>query len=344
MDPEYQRSYKETYGERRERARHTPGGFDVQPIAAAPGPTRQLSEKQFLERADTAWKLGGINAITSTFRDMATDDVSNARVADYLRSKVRAAVDNPETAELLCAKDHYVGSRRMLVSDSYPEIFNQQNVSLVDVKSEPIVRISEQGVVTPGGAYDLDVLILATGFDSGSGAVLQVDFRGRGGEVLREKWAGGPASYLGIGIHGFPNLFMIAQADSPGIRSLVLVSIEQHVEWITALIRYARDRGVVTIEPTVEAEEAWSTHVAKTAEQTLYFKDDTQFVGCNIPGKPRVYTAYVGGVGRYRSICDGVCANGYEGWTLKTPSGDVSGPRAWSGVTMEGATQVAIVP
>jgi cyclohexanone monooxygenase len=344
MDPEYQRTYKETYGDRRERARHTPGGFDVQPIPPAPGPTRQLSEELFMERADTAWSLGGINAITSTFRDMANDEASNARVADYLRSQVRAAVDDSATAELLCAKDHYVGSRRMLVSDSYPEIFNQHSVSLVDVKSDPIVRISESGVVTAGGAYDLDILILATGFDSGSGAMLQVAFRGRGGEVLGEKWAGGPASYLGIGIEGFPNLFMIAQADSPGIRSLVLVSIEQHVEWITALIRYARDRGVVTIEPAVEAEEAWSRHVAETAERTLYFKDDTQFVGCNIPGKPRVYTAYVGGVGRYRSICDSVCANGYEGWVLKTPSGEVSGPRDWSGVTEEGTTQVAIVP
>jgi cation diffusion facilitator CzcD-associated flavoprotein CzcO len=270
-------------------------------------------------------------ALTTTFPDLVKDEEANQRVADYLRSKVRKTVRNPDVAELLCARGHYLGSRRILTADDYFTIFNQDNVTLVDVSSAPIQSIVPTGIVTRSAEYSLDTIILATGFDSGSGAMLQVDFKGKGGSLLRDKWAEGPVTYLGIGVEGFPNLFMIAQAGSPGIRSHVMVSVEQHVEWISSLIEYARERGVVSIEPTKEAELTWTAYVAEVVAGTLLTRDDTSYIGANVAGKPRVYTSYVGGVGTYRRICEQVQSNGYEGWTLVTPFDDISGHPEWRG-------------
>jgi cation diffusion facilitator CzcD-associated flavoprotein CzcO len=305
--------------------------LEVPPVPQASGPTATLTDEEFYQRADLAWQLGGMVALTTTFPDLVKDEDANKRVAEYLRSKVHRIVRNPDVAELLCARGHYLGSRRILTADDYFTIFNQDNVTLVDVNTAPLQSIIPTGLVTLTNEYLLDVIILATGFDSGSGAMLQVDFKGKDGTLLRDKWSDGPVTYLGIGVEGFPNLFMIAQAGSPGIRSHVMVSVEQHVEWISSLIEHARKRGVVSIEATREAELAWTSYVADVVARTLLTRDDTSYIGSNIAGKPRVYTSYVGGVGTYRRICESVQANGYEGWTLITPFDDISGQREWRG-------------
>jgi cyclohexanone monooxygenase len=218
-----------------------------------------------------------------------------------------------------------------VIIDNYLETLKQPNVTLVDIKNSPIDTITPQGVKVGEHEYELDMLILATGFDSATGSLLTIDIRGRNGLSLRDKWVHGHRTYLGIGVHGFPNMFIVAQAGSPGIRSHVMVSIEQHVEWIAGLIAYAKKHGVVAIEPTQDAEQAWTGHVAEVAGKTLLTVDDTQYLGSNVPGKPRVVTSYVGGVGTYRRICEAVAANGYEGFALLTPTGPIENSCTWSG-------------
>ena len=223
--------------------------------------------------------------------------------------------------------------RRIIADNGYLEIFNRDDVSLIDVKSDPITEITETGVRTQSGKdYPVDILILATGFDSGTGAMLQMDVRGRDGQRFRDKWAEGPCTYLGLGAAGFPNMFMLAQPGSPSIRSQVLVSIEQHVEWVFDLLEHAREKGVIEIEATDEAEAAWTRHCSEVAEGSLFARSETQYVGANIPGKPRAYLAYLGGVGPYRKICDAVRAKDYEGFVLRTAAGELPGGRAWSGL------------
>jgi hypothetical protein len=206
-------------------------------------------------------------------------------------------------------------------------------VTLVDVKSDPIASITPTGIrLVSGRDIAVDVIILATGFDSGTGALTKIDIEGRGGITLSGKWAAGPVTYLGLMTHDFPNLFMVAGPGSPSIRSQVMVSIEQHVEWLADLLREASAESIVEIEPTVVAEEGWTDHVSQMVATTLLAHDDTQYFGSNVPGKPRVYLAYVGGVGYYRAICDAVKESDYEGFTRVTADGRrLVSAEAWSG-------------
>ena len=317
LDAEYQRRFKETYEDHRRRARASSFGI---PFPLGDRPAIDYSDEEFEKKMQEVWEPGG-SAILAAFTDLLVNEDSNRRVSAFLRETIRTRVDDPEVAEKLGAKTHFLGSRRLLVEDTYFEIYNQANVSLVDVKEAPITEITPSGVRTADSEYELDVLILATGFDSGTGALLQIDIHGRHDRVLREHWAAGPRTYLGIMMHGFPNMFAIAGAGSPSIRSQVILSIEQHVDWISDLLAHTQEYEIATIEPTAEAEEAWTDHVAQVAASTLTIRDETQYVGANIPGKPRVYVAYLGGVSRYRAFCDEVRNRGYEGVVFTTSHG-----------------------
>ncbi|HEY0421793.1 MAG TPA: hypothetical protein VGC82_00540, partial [Rhodopila sp.] len=242
-------------------------------------------------------------------------------------------VHDPKLAELLTPRGYFIGERRIIAENGYLEIFNRDDVSLIDVKSNPIMEITPSGLKTRNKEYPLDILIFATGFDSGTGAMMKVDLRGKSGQRFRNKWADGPCTYLGLMANGFPNMFMIAQPGSPSIRSQVLVSIEQHVDWIFEMLEHARQLDVVEIEASRAAEDAWTQHVAAVSAKSLFARAETQYVGANIPGKPRVYLAYLGGVGVYRKTCDTVRENGYEGFILKTMTGVLPGSKVWSGAT-----------
>ncbi len=233
-----------------------------------------------------------------------------------MRSKIRETVKDPATAELLCPKDYPFGTKRLCVDTHYFETFNRPNVSLVDVKSSPIEEITPNGLRTKDAEYEFDCIVFATGFDAMTGALTSIDIRGRGGESLKDKWAGGPRTYLGIQIAGFPNMFTITGPGSPSVLSNMIVSIEQHVDWITDCIAYLRQNEVRTIEATEKAEDEWVDHVNMVANFTLYPKANSWYIGANIPGKPRVFMPYVGGVGNYGQKCDEVAANGYEGFAL----------------------------
>lgn len=330
LSAEVLKRHKRNYAERRERARHSGYGVDVTSFPVGRGRTMNLSDEEFESRANRMWDFGG-GTLQTAFPDFVTDARANKRISDWLNSKVRKAVNNPQLAEQLCAKGHYIGAKRIIIIDGFTDAMQQPNVSLVDVKASPIEEITPRGVRTADRFYELDMLILATGFDSATGSMLKVDVRGRSGVTLKEKWAKGHRTYLGIGVNGFPNMFMIAQAGSPGIRSHVMVSIEQHVDWISALLTHATKHRIHTIEPTARAEDAWTTHVADVAASTLLTADDTQHLGSNVPGKPRVVTSYLGGVGPYRTICDAVREHEYEGWKLSADQGTIKNSETWSG-------------
>jgi cyclohexanone monooxygenase len=266
------------------------------------------------------WARGGF-AIGGAFADTGVDLTANATVAEFAASKIREIVKDPKVADLLTPKDYPFGTKRLCVDTGYYEIFNRDNVALVDVSSAPIEEITPTGLRTSAGDFALDSIVFAIGFDAMTGALGKIDIRGRGGEVLKAKWADGPRTYLGLMSAGFPNLFLVTGPGSPSVLSNMVVSIEQHVDWIAACIDHLVARQLSSIEATVEAEDAWVAHVNEVADATLYPLAKSWYLGANVPGKPRVFMPYVGGVGPYRDMCDAVVANGYEGFALASAAG-----------------------
>jgi cyclohexanone monooxygenase len=319
LDPAWVAEFKKYY--REHRALHKRGagsGFgdlEIEPRERAPAAesAAELSEADVRNILDNYWNHGGarfIGAIGDTIMNRET----NRLVADFVRAKIRAIVKDPATAEALCPKDHPIGTKRICVDTGYYETYNRDNVTLVDVASNPIERVSATGVQTRGGHYELDTLVLATGFDAMTGALQRIDIRGAGGMELKDKWAAGPRSYLGLMIAGFPNLFTITGPGSPSVLSNMLVSIEQHVDWIMDCFGYMQDNGLTHIEADLDAENRWVDHVNEVAAMTLFGEGGSWYLGANVPGKPRVFMPYAAGVGAYREICDGVAARGYEGF------------------------------
>jgi cyclohexanone monooxygenase len=268
------------------------------------------------QQYEAAWAAGGATPMLVAYADLLANDAANETAAEFVRGKIRTIVRDPNVAAMLSPTDHPLGAKRICVDTDYYDTFNRDNVTLVDVRSDPIVEITETGLRTQRAHYELDSLIYATGFDAMTGALLAIDIRGRGGMPLRRKWAEGPKAYLGVMVEGFPNLFTVTGPGSPSVLSNVVVSIEQHAEWIAECIGNLRARGANVIEATREAEDKWVAHVNEVADTTLFPKANSWYIGANIPGKPRVFMPYVGGVGTYRQICDEVAKKGYEGFRI----------------------------
>ncbi|GAA3742309.1 cyclohexanone monooxygenase/phenylacetone monooxygenase [Spinactinospora alkalitolerans] len=310
LDPDHVADLKSRFAEYREQARDHPGGthrFLGRESAL------EVDPEVLRETFEGHWRTGGPD-IQASFRDLTTDRAANEKAAEFVRSKIREVVDDPEVAEALSPKGYPFGTKRLVLEIDYFTTFNRGNVRLVDTLATPIERITPGGVRTSEQEYELDALVLATGFDAMTGALLKIDFRGVGGVALKEKWAAGPRTYLGLSTAGFPNLFFIAGPGSPSVISNMLVSIEQHVEWVTDYIEHMFKNGLVRSEAVLEAEDAWVRHVNEVADATLYPVADSWYLGANVPGKPRVFMPYVGGVGRYRRICTEVAADDYRGF------------------------------
>jgi cyclohexanone monooxygenase len=265
---------------------------------------------------DARYAVGGF-CLHSAYSDLFSDGAANELLCEYLRARIRERVDDPQVAELLCPWDHPVGTKRMCVDTGYFETYNRPNVRLVSIRERPIDEITETGLRIGDEEFPLDVLVLGTGFDALTGALLAIDLRGRGGSSLREKWAGGARSALGLMLAGFPNLFTVTGPSSPSVLSNMMVSIEQHVDWIARCIEHLEERGLATIEPTQATEDAWAEHARAIGEASLYPRAKSWYMGANVPGKPRVLLPYVGGVGAYRERCEEVAASGYAGFELR---------------------------
>ena len=311
LDPEAMRDLKARYRTYREAARDSflgvpLDGTGLSALEATPEERRQLYQEK--------WDEGGGMPMLVTYDDLLVNGEANDTVADFFREKIREAVRDPEVAELLTPRGYPLGAKRLAQDDAYYDTFNREHVRLVDLRRTPIAEITPAGIRTTDAEYEVDAIVFATGFDAMTGPLLAIDVRGRGGLALREKWAEGPRAHLGVAIAGFPNLFVVTGPGSPSVLSNMVVSIEQHVDWIADAIAHVEERGLETIEPTEEAEDGWVEHVAEVGNATLFPRADSWYLGSNIPGKPRVLIAYLGGVGPYRKICDEVAAKGYEGF------------------------------
>jgi cyclohexanone monooxygenase len=283
----------------------------------------QLPDRGALEDSDderrakyeASWQHGGVNFM-AVYNNVLLDKAANDTAADFVRGKIAEIVRDPTTAKLLQPNNHPIGSKRICVDSDYFAAFNRSNVELVDIKSSPIEEITETAVRVGGKDHEADAIVLATGFDAMTGSVAKIDIVGREGQTLNQKWAEGPKTYLGLMSAGFPNLFIITGPGSPSVLSNMIVSIEQHVDWIADCLAYMRDNRLVSMEAQTAAEDNWVAHVNEVAYTTLFPQANSWYMGANIPGKPQVFMPYIGGVPVYRQICDDVAAKGYEGFVM----------------------------
>jgi cation diffusion facilitator CzcD-associated flavoprotein CzcO len=317
MDPAVQADVKARYRELREVQRSSYGGlsgFDGVPIFDLPRPDYAILDAtdDELEAALEEWGFGACRV----WNDIATNAEADARASELYREMVRRTVRDPETAEALSPRGYPIFCKRPVLDVGYFETFNRDNVSLVDLRKDPIESITPTGIRTVHDHFDVDVIVFATGFDAMTGALLRVDIRGAGGRSLHDDWKAGPRALLGLQVAGYPNLFTVTGPGSPSVLANMMPGVEQHVEWIAECLAHLRDRGLRTIEATMEAQDAWMEEVNTVAQFTLYVAPtcNSWYLGANIPGKPRVFMPYVGGFQRYIEECDKVVAAGYEGF------------------------------
>ena len=314
MDDAFRTWVRENSSELRAKARAAPNGHpfdfsDRSALAVSP------QERQAIYEA--AWERGGLR-FRAAFRDIMLDPDANETASAFIRDKIRGLVHDPVVAEILTPRDHLFGTKRPPIDTHYFETFNRSNVKLVDLKATPIAAIVPEGVRTSDAIYPLDVIVFATGFDALTGPLLALDIRGRDGVALKDVWAAGPRSYLGLQVPGFPNLFTMTGPGSPSVLTNMPVAIEQHAEWITDCIGHLRERGLDRIEATPDAAESWGTEVNRAASATLLpLASSSWYLGANVPGKPRVFMPYAGGMAHYRGICERVAARGYDGFALR---------------------------
>jgi cyclohexanone monooxygenase len=296
----------------REEARHSPLGFFQKVRGTGPAKAADAGERRRVLEA--SWNSGPAGLLLA-FEDLLTDEESNAVAAEFAREKIAALVKDSGTAKRMTPQGYPIGARRLVSEIGFFEAMNRPNVQLVDVREDPVVEVTGDAVVTSQREYQLDALVFATGFYAMTGAATAIDISGREGRVLKEEWADGPRSYLGLCVAGFPNLFTITGPGSPSVLSNVVLSIEQHVEWISECVQYLRRRGAAVIEASDEAESAWMSHVDAIAHKTVFPKANSWYQGRTREGRS-VFMPYVGGVGSYRATCEAIARKNYEGFII----------------------------
>ena len=289
-----------------------PGGFpfDTHERSALDDTPEQRSA-----RYEALWQRGGFRFFLDGYNDIAMSEEANASLADFIRDKIREIVRDPETAEKLMP-DHFVMTKRPILDNGYFETFNRDNVTLVDLREDPIERFTETSVCTRTGEHPIDMLVLATGFDAISGSMLHLNPKGRGGVSLKERWSDRFHNYLGLTVAGFPNLFMLHGPGSPGVFYNMPLGAERQMDWVGNCMRYLQKKGLGAVEPTTDSEEAWGNEVNGIANATLFPRTDSWWTGANIPGKPRYFSAYLGGSLYYHRISE-ITARDYEGFVFE---------------------------
>jgi cation diffusion facilitator CzcD-associated flavoprotein CzcO len=315
LDPDYVHAFKTHYAENRRKAKQLVSGFLCCYNSRS---ALEVSPEERDREYEDRWLQGGIGYL-GAFADLTTNEAANRTAADFVHRKIRAIVKDPETAELLIPNS-VIGCKRLCCHADYYATFNRDNVTLVDVKSAPIDRITPHGVVVSGKTFQVDALVLATGFDAMTGALNRIDIRGKGGMRLKDKWEDGPRAYLGVASAGFPNLFLVTGPGSPSVLTNMVPTIEQHVDFIADVIAHMHSHGLAAVDPDVGAEDAWVAYNDEVAHRTLRYDCTSWYLGSNIPGKRRVFMPFVGGLPAYIRKCEEVAAAGYEGFAF-TPAG-----------------------
>ena len=303
---------KANYAERRRLSWRSGGGS---PHIAHPNRTMDVSPEERRQAFENRWQLGGV-LFAKTFPDQMVDPVANEEARKFYEEKIRALIDDPQVADMLIPDDHPIGTKRICTDSNYFQIFNRPNVELISVRKTPIQSIDATGINTTDAHFDLDVIVLATGFDAMTGALSKIDIVGRGGQVLRDDWRHGPRTYLGLGVDGFPNLFIVSGPGAPAVLANMVLHAEAHVNWIADCIDHLDKHGYAGIEARLEAVNLWIAECAARAEATLFPKADSWYMGANVPGKPRVFMLFVSGFAVYNDICAEVAAAGYSGFEL----------------------------
>ena len=312
-DPDVIRAVKANYAQVRDASRNHFLGVpytQVQPSALA------VSAAERRRTFDERWNAGGFQLFIDSYQDILFDKNANDTIAEYIRERIHGRVNDPAVADLLAPKGYPYGTKRPPLETNYYEVFNQDNVMLVDIRTAPIEAITETGIRTANTEYEFDIIVLATGFDAMTGPLMKLGIVGRDGLKLSDKWAHGPRTYLGLTVSGFPNLFLITGPQSPSVLYNMPLAIEDHVDFAAEAITYMRDRGLDVIEATRESEDNWVADALEISSRTLLPGTDSWYMGANIPGKPRICMLYLGGAPAYRATCDDVVANGYAGFTL----------------------------
>lgn len=315
IDQEMVAHVKANYPETREADRNS--GFGV---AVEVGEESAFADSDEERRAkyQDRWNQGNLTGILQAYSDVLVEVAANDTAAEFVREQIRQIVTDPRTADMLSPKGYPFGTKRPCLGTGYYETFNRENVRLVDLRETPLIEITDRGVRTSESEFEVDALVLATGFDAMTGSFLAIDVRGRDGVSLQEKWVDGPSSYLGISVPGFPNMFTITGPGSPSVLSNMLVSIEQHVDWLADMIAHLQHEDLSVVESTEVAAKEWDEHVKECSEATLYAVTESWYMGANVPGKPRVFMPYSGGVDAYRDKCNQVAADGYPGFDLRS--------------------------
>ncbi|WP_430334111.1 flavin-containing monooxygenase [Rhodococcus sp. ACT016] len=312
LDDATRAEQKANYAERRRLSRLSGGGS---PHRAHPDKALEVSEDERRAVYEKSWQLGGV-LYSKAFPDQLTDRAANDTAREFWEEKVRAVIDDPAIAELLIPTDHAIGAKRIVTDSGYYETYNRDNVELVNLKAAPIVGMNESGIDTTAAHYDLDAIVLATGFDAMTGSLEKLEIVGRDGQSLKAKWAAGPETYLGLGIDGFPNFFNLTGPGSPSVLANMVLHSELHVDWVADAIAYLDDRGAAAIEGTPEAVTDWVEECRTRAEASLLNTANSWYLGANIPGRPRVFMPFLGGFSAYRDIITEVAESGYKGFAI----------------------------
>jgi cyclohexanone monooxygenase len=272
----------------------------------------EASDEERRATYEKAWRFGCFSLLT-VYRDLLTDPTANETVCDFVRAKLHATVKNPDIAQRLTPRDYPIGAKRMVLDTNFWATFNRPNVELVDLRATPIERITSRGIKTVATEYPLDLIVFATGFDAFTGSLLAMCITGVGKRTLQEVWEHGPASYLGLMVAGFPNFFTINGPGSPSVLANMVSAIEHHVDWIADCVAHMQSKGLCRVEAESDAQADWVEEVRRVADMTLFPRANSWYIGANVPGKPRVFMAYPGGLQNYRDRCARLVADGYTG-------------------------------
>lgn len=303
---------KANYARRRQMSWRSGGGS---PHVAHPKLTMEATPEERRAAFEKRWELGGV-LFSKTFSDQMISLEANEEARKFYEEKIRAVIDDPAVADLLIPTDHPIGTKRICTDTNYFQTFNRPDVTLISVRTTPIESIDPTGIRTSETHYDIDALVLATGFDAMTGTLAKIDITGRGGQKLVDDWSDGPRTYLGLGTDGFPNLFLVSGPGAPAVLANMVLHAEAHVNWIADVIAYLDDHGYAAIEPTADAVDDWIAECAQRAEATLFTRANSWYMGANVPGKPRQFMLFIGGFGAYLDICNEVAAAGYKGFEL----------------------------
>nr|WP_253900447.1 NAD(P)/FAD-dependent oxidoreductase [Mycobacterium asiaticum] len=312
LSPEELDEIKVGYAERRRLSWRSGGGS---PHITAARPAMEFSPEERRAAFEKRWQLGGV-LYSKTFPDQMIDPAANEEARKFYEEKIRAVIDDPAVADLLIPNDHPIGTKRICTDSNYFQTFNKPNVTLVSVRTTPIQSVDRTGINTTDAHYDLDMIVLATGFDALTGALAKIDIAGRNGVALRDHWAHGPRTYLGLGIDEFPNLFVISGPGAPAVLANMVLHAEAQVNWVARTIKYLDDHQYAAIEARTDSVDAWGAECARLAEATLFTKANSWYMGANVPGKPRGFMLFVGGFATYNGICAEVADAEYKGFDL----------------------------